>query len=377
MENQPDRYWRLLPSERVLWQGRPRVGVPRSYRWTILPALLGAFALVVALFAGLLSIADLAGVRSMAFLAFYLLLTAVAVRVWPRYYMDPCEFMVTDRHVIWRRHSVRTAMDCRAITYARIYWNRGVAGVGSLELVRAVPFGPLARKQRVTLHDVEAPDRLLSLIRQAEPGPHAGFGDVTITDRLDPDEYVVWGDGPAGMRIGAAEGITAAWGVMALGVGLLYLYRTGSILSGLERIGLPVRSVTWVLLFLAILISAGIILGVGAVLLFRGTFGARAEGSQTEYVLTQKRLIIRRGRTELSVGRERIVDVAHVPTASGLGTLVLILDGPNGRALDDNGALSLFSTPSRTLVPPVLYEVQDPQYVCGLLLNHASRPVAA
>lgn len=378
MDQTPDRYWRLLPSERVLWQGQPSKGVPRDYRWSILPTLLGAFSVVVILFAGLLSIADLPGVRSMAFLAFYLALTAVAVRIWPRFYLDPCEFMVTDRHVIWRRHRVRNAMECRAITYARIHWNRGAAGVGTLELVRAVPFGPLARKQRLVLHDVEAPDRLYAAIRQAEPGLYAGFGDVAITDRLDQDEAVVWGDGPAGMRIGAAEGITAGWGAVTLAVGGLYLYRTGSILTGLERIGLPVRSVTWALLFLAILISAGVILCVGAVLLFRGTFGARAEGSRTEYVLTQKRLIIRRGRTELSVDRSRIVDVAHVPRNSGLGNLVLILDGPNGRALDDNGALSLFSMPSRTLVPPVLYEVQDPQYVCGLLLDRVGgRSVAA
>ena len=377
MEPNPHRYWRLLPSERVLWQGRPKIGISRDRRWTVIPLLFAIFALVVGLFAGLLAIADLPGTRSMAFLAFYLFVTAVAVRTWPRFYLDPCEYMVTDRQVIWRRGSVRHVMDCRAITYARIHWHRSEPGVGHLELVRAVPFGPLARKQRLMLHDVEAPDRVFALIRQVEPGEHAGFGDVGLTDRLDADEVVIWGDGPAGMRLGAAEGMTALWGGLALAAGGLYLYRTGSILTALEGIGLPVRSVTWVLLFLSIAISATTILGVGAVLVWKGTFGARAEGSSTEYVLTQKRLLIRRGRTELSVDRERIVDVARVPVRSGLSNLVLILDGPNGRALDDNGALSVFSTPSRSLVPPVLYEVQDPQYVCRLLLKPPGRPLAA
>lgn len=377
MDSNPHRFWRLLPSEQVLWQGGPTSGVSRDRRWMLIPVLFGSFAVVVALFAGLLAIADLPGTRSMAFLAFYLLCTAIAVRAWPRFYLDPCEYMVTDRHVISRRGSVRNAIECRAITYGRIHWNRSDPGVGHLELVRAVPFGPLARKQRLVLHNVEAPDRLFALIRRAQPSAHAGYADVALTDRLDEGESVLWGGGPAGMRMGAAEGLTAVWGFLALCAGALYVYRTGAILRGLESIGLPVRSVTWGLLFLAIVISGTVMLGVGASLLFRGTLGARAEGSATEYVLTQSRLLIRRGRTELSVDRSRIVDVAHVRRGAGLGNLVLILDGPNGRALDDNGALSMFSAPARSIVPPVLYEVQDPQYVCGLLLEHKTQPYAA
>lgn len=343
-------------------------GVPRDRRWRVVPFLLGTFALVAGLFAGLLSIADLPGVRSVAFLAFYLLMTAVSVALLPQYLFDRARYMVTDRHVIYRRGSVRTAMDCRAITYARVHWHRSAPGVGHLEVVRAVPFGPLSRKQRLFLHNVVAPDRLYACIRQAVAGEHAGFGDVGLTDRLDEGEHVLWGAGPAGMRMGVIEGMTGLWGAILLVVGGVYLWRTLGILMGLEEIGLPVRSMTWLLLFFAIVISSFTILGIGGFLLWKGTLGARAEGSSTEYLLTEKRLLIRRGLTELSVDRARIVDVAALPRASGLADLVLILDGPSGRALDDNGALSFFSAPSRALVPPVLYEVQDGSMVRDLLL---------
>lgn len=377
METSPHRYWRLLPSEEVLWQGGPMLGIPRDRRWVLIPVLFVTVAVVVGLFAGLLAIAGLPGVRSMAFLAFYLLLTSIAVFVLPRFHLDPCEYMVTDKHVIWRRGSVRRAMDRRAITYARIHWHRSVPGVGHLELVRAVPFGPLARKQRLTFHDVPAPDRLFALIRGTEPAEHSGYGDVRLTDRLDPDEHVIWGSGPAGLRIGAAEALTAVSGFLVVIAGAAYLYRTSSILVGLEEVGLPVQSVTWILLFSAIVISSFTIIGVGGVLMWKGIWGARADGSLTEYLLTDTRLLIRRGLTELSVDRRRIVDVADIPTAGGCSNLVLILDGPHGRALDDNGALSMFTSPPRALVPPVLYEVDDPSYVRGLLLDEPPVRLAA
>ena len=70
------RSWRLLPSERVLWTGGPRLGVPRDLRWTIVPGLVLALAIVAALFAGLLYAAAIPGVRSGAFMAFYLFVPA-------------------------------------------------------------------------------------------------------------------------------------------------------------------------------------------------------------------------------------------------------------------------------------------------------------
>ena len=78
---------------------------------------------------------------------------------------------------------------------------------------------------------------------------------------------------------------------LVVAIGLVYAYRAGGVLLSLEHVGLPVRSSTWVMLFSAIGISGSIILGVGVMLLWHGLWGSRAEGSQTEYVLTDTRLL--------------------------------------------------------------------------------------
>ena len=125
------------------------------------------------------------------------------------------------------------------------------------------------------------------------------------------------------------------------------------------------------MLFGAIVISGSIIVAVGAALFWLGLWGARAAGSRTEYVLTDSRLLIRRGRTELSVDRRRIVDVADLPSTAGSRNLHLILDAPDARALEDSGALGLLSPP-RATVPPVLYEVMELELVRKLLLSRAT-----
>jgi hypothetical protein len=374
MSEELHRSFRLLPSEQLLWHGGPKLHIPRAFPWLVVPALFFAFAVVAALFACLLSVIGIAAVRSTAFLAFYLFMTGASMLLLPHLLLDGCAYAVTDRHVIWKRGELRRAIERRAITYGRIHWHRSVPGVGSLELVRAAPFGPFSRKQRVMLHDVEAPDRLFALIRGATPGEFAGYCDVPITDRLDAGERVLWGSAPAGLRLGSSELLTAAMGAGVLAIGFAYCHRIGSIVISFERSGLPVRSATWLLLCLATLISATVILSIGAVLLWKGLWGARAAGSRTEYILTDTRVLIRRADTELSVDRTRIVDVAEQPNGSELSDLYLILDGPRANALDVSGALGLF-TPPRAAVPPVLYEVRDRELFRKLLFADRKNPL--
>ncbi|MGF1466960.1 MAG: hypothetical protein ACFCGT_12585 [Sandaracinaceae bacterium] len=367
---------RLLPSEQVLWEGRPTPGVPRERAWILVPALLLLLALISGLFAALLAVAELPGTGSMATVTFYFLLLAAAVRLAPSFLRDPCRYVVTDRRVLWIRGRLRRSMDRRAVTFARVRWHPRVPEVGHLELVRAVPFGPLARRQRLILHDVEEPDRLLSIIRDAPASRYQGDGEVPLAERLDEGEAVLWGGGPEGLLVGWRDVLTTAGGLVVLAVGFHYFVRAAHILTRLTEGGLPVGSWPWGLLVAAMGLAALLILGVGLGLAWYGIWRARAMGRDTEYILTDRRLLIRRGHVELSLSRERIVDVAETPGFRGVTNLYLILDAPEARALADSGALGTLS-PSWDAVPPVLYEVRDVGNVRELLTGRHSRPPLA
>jgi hypothetical protein len=372
-----EQAFRLLPSEQVLWEGRPERGVPRDRGFRLVPALLLTVAAIIGLFGVLLVLAELPGARQTAMLAGYLVLSAAAVWLAPSFLLDPCRFVVTDRRVIWMRGRLRRSIDRHAITYARIQWHRSMPTVGHLELVRAVPFGPLARKQRLVLHQVRSPDAVLAIVRGVAPSQHGGDATIDLTDRLDEGEEVLWGGGPEGLLVDWRHVATTLLGLGVLLVGLPTGLRSAVVLARLEQYGLPMSSWIWVLLFVAVALTAALLLSVGIGLTWHGILRARAMGHDTEYVLTDRRLLIRRGRIELSLDRGRIVDVAETRGWRGLTTnLYLVLDGPDARALADSGALRTIA-PSRDSVPPVLYEVRDPSGVLALLLGRRSRPSAA
>jgi hypothetical protein len=367
-----ERSWRLLPSERVLWHGRPVRSAARDPAWWLAALFLFALATIAGLFSALLYVTGLAGARQIGFMASYLALWAGAVCIAPRFLHDPCEYLVTDRRVMWRRGRVQRWIDRSAISYARIIWNRTTPGVGHLELVRATPFGPLSRRQRLKLLHVAAPDRVYAIIRGVEPTENLGDPDLPLTERLDADERVIWGGGPQGWLLGWRDLLTSVAGAFVLWLAMRYGAQSLGLLIDLEGLGLQVRSWTWLLLFSATVLSFSVIAGAGATLLWHGSMRARALGRDTEYVLTNHRVLIRRGRTELSLDRRAIVDVAVVPVADGCRHLYLILDAPEARALSDSGAMMPLA-PARDLVPPVLYELRDTEGVCELLLTRESR----
>ncbi|AKF08197.1 hypothetical protein DB32_005346 [Sandaracinus amylolyticus] len=329
-------------------------------------------AAVAALFAALMRIAALGGWQESGLVACYLAVFAIGGLLAPRYLLDPCEFAVTDRRVLWRRGRSVRSIERHAITYARVRWHRSVPGVGSLELVRAVPFGPLARSQRLVMHDLPAPDRVLAIIRDVEPTENAGDDQISLTDRLDEGEQVLWGAGPEGFLLGWQDVLITIGGAAVVLIGLRYGVLVGSILMDLEEVGLAVGSMPWVFLFSATMLTFAMIVGVGGALVWYGLVRARAQGRETEYIVTDRRLLIRRGRTELSLDRERIFDVAEAPSWRGLRNVFLILDGPGARALGDTGALTGL-TPPRDAVPPVLYELRDTERVRDLLSSRDAR----
>lgn len=374
MDHEVDRSsFRLLPSEVVLWHGRSVGGVPRHRGFLIATALAFGIAAVAGLFALLLAVAKLPGAANTALTAGYLFVTGVVLAVVPAYLFGGGEYVLTDRRILLRRGRMRRAMERHAITYGRIHWNPTMPRIGHLELVRAAPFGPLSRRQRIVLHDVETPDVVFARVRGVEPSESAGASDVPLLDRLDPGEAVVWGGHPEGLLLGIREIGTAVAGAGLTVLGILYGQRVGAILLGLEEVGLPVRSAEWLLFFLAVALTTVILIGAGAALLWYGVGRSRRLGRETEYVLTDRRLLIRRGGTELSVDRKRIVDVADTPAGRGLHHVFLVLDAPGSKALAVSGGLGP-SLPARDSVPPVLFELREVQSIKDLLATRASRP---
>lgn len=368
-----ERAFRLFPSERVLWEGAPHKSVARGSFWRLVPALLFAFSAISASFAALFVSVELPGARQLGMIALYFAATAVSVWIAPWFLLDPCRFVVTDKRVVWKRGNLRRSIDHHAITYARLRWHPSAPTVGTIELVRAVPFGPLMRKQRLVLHDVRSPDQVLAIIRGVEPSEHGGDATTPLTDRLDPGEEVVWGGGPEGLLVDWRHVVTTLLGIFVLVVGLPLGLRSAAILVSLEQRGLQMSSWTWMLLFFAMALTAGVLLTVGLGLAWHGILRGRAMGHDTEYVLTDRRLLIRRGNTELSIDRARIVDIAETAAWRGLTTVYLVLDGPDARALADSGALRTIA-PSRDSVPPVLYELRDASAISTALFGRRSRP---
>ena len=347
----------LIPSEDVLHAAKP-ARVVREGHWIVAPLLMFASALVTALFAGLLHAAGMAGVNNSIALSALLAAVGIGLILLPSFLYGEAMYVITDRRILVRRGKRHRSMLRSHVTYMKIHWHRHVPNVGHLECVIAVPFGPLSRKLRIMMRDVREPDRILALLRDVEPREHAGSADVGIMDRLDDGEEIVWGARPAGGSIGWRELCTSLLGVAIFALGLRYGFRTAQILLDLEGIGLKVQSAEWMMLFLAVAISGVTICAVGLYGIWHGTIRARALGQDTEYLLTDRRLLIRRGNRELSVNRNRIVDVAVTGAGNGLSHVFLVLDSPQSRALATSGALGPI-LPSRNNVPPILFEVAD------------------
>jgi hypothetical protein len=355
-----------LFGERIVWQGRCRaVTVPFVHKAvsvvaSVISAVTLCYAVVVAK-----SLAIPVG-GMVLFAAWCATLALAAWRV-PLWWRAQLEYLVTDKHVIWRRGRLRRSIDIGQISYALVRWNARDPSVGDLVIVRAVPTGALRRTLSLTLHDVDAPDRLWAIIRDVEPSAPLGNGDRPLAQRLDPGERVLWSGSPLASAWTARRAATAAVaGVLCLLFARSLAKSIPSLAKVLRLHALP-PALAAVLVggaALGMLLLLAVAVGVAYVAVVRPARLARA----TRYFVTNARVLIRRDNEELSLDRSRIAYVIDAPWKK-LHDVFLVLDGPQARAMAPSGA---FGTEDKDdALRPVFAAIADAETV-GEILKKAA-----
>jgi hypothetical protein len=294
----------------------------------------------------------------------------IALGAWriPLWWQSQVEYLVTDRHVIWRRGALRRSIEIGQISYARIRWTGGDPKFGDLELVRAVPTGALRRTLSLTLADIEAPDRLWATIRGIEPSAPLGSGGRPLAQRLDPGERVLWSAAPRGPSWTKRRGLMA---VVVAALAVTFVRSVTGSLPPVERVlRLHALTPSLAVLFvgaaaLGMLLLLGTVVAAGYAAFVRPARLAR----RTRYFVTNARVLIRRGNEELSLDRSRIAYVIDAPYKKA-HDVFLVLDGPQARALAPSGA---FGEGEGDELRPVFAGIDDADTV-GRLLRPAGDP---
>lgn len=351
-----------LFGESIVWTGKPAVlRTPPVYR-----AVAGAAAtmsLITLLFALVVALALHANVNGMIMFAAWCSLLALGAWRLPLVWQSRVEYIVTDKHVIWRRGPLRRTIDRKGISYARIHWI--APNVGDLVLVRAVPTGALRRTLTLVLSGVEAPDRLWAVVRGVEPTLPLGDGDRPLAQRLDAGELVLWSAIPAQAEWTFRRGMTALVSAMLFGASAIMIARAVPPLRkvlGLHALGPALSTMLVAGVALATLVVVAAAAGVAHWAVLRPMQLTR----QTRYFITNRRVLIRRGQDELHLDRSRIAYVIEAPFKRH-ANLFLVLDGPQARALAASGAFGERGD-SDALVP-VFAAIDDAETASEILRN--------
>jgi hypothetical protein len=350
-----------LFGERIVWEGRSRaLAVPFAQKVMALVAVVAAA--VTLCYAVVVAESLDVPVGGMVLFAGWCATIALAAWRAPLWWRSQVEYAVTERHVIWRRGRIRRSIQISQISYALVRWNPGDPSVGDLVLVRAVPTGALRRTLSLSLHDVEAPDRLWALVRGIERSPSLGSGDRPLAQRLDPGERVLWSAAPLASPWTLRRAVTAGAGVVLAVTFARALARSVPTLARVLRLHAlpPVLAVLLVGgVALGMLLLLAVAVGVGYAAILRPSRLARV----TRYFVTNARVLIRRGNEELSLDRTRIAYVIDAP-AKKLHDVFLVLDGPQARAMAPSGA---FGEGSDDVLRPVFASIDDAETVGQIL----------
>jgi hypothetical protein len=359
----------LVLGERIVWSGKPRViEAPRTMRVGAL--VLFALAAVSLCFAVVVSFAlHVTPTEPLLFAGWASVLGVLALQA-PKIWLEKVEYIVTERHVVMQRGPFRRSIERSAISFARIRWNSSSPGVGDMDLVRAVPTGALRRRLLLQLRGVAAPDSVWAIIRGVQSSIEPHRGDRPLAQRLDDGEHVVWSARP---RHNVLAYFPRGRREMSLvGLSVILFYALGTAIARaipnfrvLEGAGL--REGPFVALLIGEGIAAMLILCTAVYLAVDGLISPAHKLERTRYLITNRRVLIQRGREELHLDRERIVDVIPNPRgARGLTDVFLVLDGPRARALAMSGAFGEADVGPQ--LRPVLESVEDAESVSRILL---------
>jgi hypothetical protein len=335
-----------------------------------LAALMFATAVVSTLFA--LVVALVLGPPPTATLLFAVWMTTLGLVCWhgPRLWLSRVRYLVTENQVIVQRGPFRRTIERRSISFARIFWHPQHPGVGDIELVRAVPTGALRRRLTLRLHGLAAPTRVWAIVRGSEDVTPVGRDDRPLAQRLDRGERVVWSARPkATWRAYLPHG-RREWMLLAiagfLGVVVVRMIaRSIPILSRLAEAGLATSSLPFVALAGGLALTVLLVSAIAGYLVHDAVIRPGRLVKQTRYLVTNRRVLIQRGREELHLDRDKIVDVIDAPAGEGVRTVFLVLDGPRARALAASGAFG--EAPRGPELRPVLESLEDAEGLAHIL----------
>ncbi len=352
----------------IIWTGRSKlVSVPPIYR--VGSFACGAIALITTLTALVVATALHAPVGSLLLFAGWMATLSLAFMRFPRWWRSELEYTITERSIIVRRGKLRRFIDRRTISFARIHWHPTHAGVGDLELVRAVPTGALRRRLTIVLTDIVAPDRVWAFVRGVTPSAPAGDGHRLLAQRLDDGERVLWSAHPSegwrkwlpeNLRAGASLGLGLGLVTMAIYVAVHAIHGVKSVLAA----GLEPESVSFIALVVAVTLSVAFLGVIAVAVVYLSVVRPARLVKDTRYLITDRRVLIQRGAEELHLDRERIVDVIDTPSEGGRRDLFLVLDGPKARAFAPSGA---FGEAAMSGLLPVLKRIEDAEAVQRIL----------
>lgn len=360
-----------LFGENILWRGRPvRAETPLVYRITAVTA--AVFSTSTLLFAVVNAMALHRSVGGMVAFSAWCAVLAVAAWRLPLVWAEKVEYLVTERHVIVKRGPLRRTIDRSQISYAIIRWSRTTPNVGALVLERAVPTGALRRTLRLELSAVEAPDRVLALIRgvrlasvtpAARSGTSPGAGAPPLPQRLEEGERVLWSAMPTASPWTKKRVLGVLIGASLLVVVGKSLVRFVPAMTTLARAHVLSTFLFTLLVAATVLVLLGLVaLAVSAV--YSSWIRPKLLARQTRYFVTDRRVLIRRGNEELHLDRARIAYVITAPAASRATDVYLVLDGPQARAMSVSGA---FGATDDDALKPVFTAVADSETASEIL----------